>query len=241
MSSGNRGAALPRADTGVPLLNAISDASVFFLLLERRIDPFVRPLFDALLREPLTRLTTALINLPRRDEGLSLAEEKPLPNEEAHLQAIIDAMGAQMRKNWRPGHYERDGNTKTHGIVRAYFTVRDDLPRHMRRGIFAQPRTYRAWVRFSGPGPYITPDIEDVGFMSISVKLMGVPGPKLLGDERYTQDMFGVSTPTFVTPDTIANAHLQKWSYKDAQLYHFLNLKHPHLLDAVMQFLWVKT
>ena len=38
--------------------------------------------------------------------------------------------------------------------------------------------------------------------MSISIKLMGVPGPKLMDDEKLTQDMFGVSTPTFVTPDT---------------------------------------
>ena len=43
---------------------------------------------------------------------------------------------------------------------------------------------YRAWVRFSGPGPYITPDIHDVGFMSISIKLMGVPGVKLHGARR---------------------------------------------------------
>ena len=71
-----------------------------------------------------------------------------------------------------------------------------------RHGIYAEPQTFRAWVRFSGPGPYITPDIDDVGFMSISVKLMGVPGPKLMDDEKFTLDMFGVSTPTFVTPDT---------------------------------------
>ena len=46
-----------------------------------------------------------------------------------------------------------------------------------------EPHTYRAWVRFSGPGPYVTPDIDDVGFMSISIKLMGVPGPKLMDEE----------------------------------------------------------
>ena len=45
--------------------------------------------------------------------------------------------------------------------------------------------------------------------MSISIKLMGVPGPKLMDEEKFTQDMFGVSTPTFVTPDTRANADLQ--------------------------------
>ncbi|MFY9327518.1 MAG: hypothetical protein WAO76_05785 [Georgfuchsia sp.] len=59
-------------------------------------------------------------------------------------------------------------------------------------------------------------DIDDVGFMSISVKLMDVPGPKLMDEEKFTQDMFGVSPPTFVTADTCANAHLQTWSLKNA-------------------------
>ena len=98
-----------------------------------------------------------------------------------------------MRGLWKPGAFERGGNTKTHGIVRGEFIVHDNLPPELRHGIFAKPQTYRAWVRFSGPGPYITPDIDDVGFMSISIKLMGVPGPKLMEEEKFTQDMFGVS------------------------------------------------
>src|SRR5437879_13905602 len=111
----------------------------------------------------------------------------------------------------------------------------------MRSGIFAQPRTYTAWVRFSGPGPYITPDIDDVGFMSISIKLMGVPGPKLMDDEKFTQDMFGVSTPTFVTADTKSNADLQYWSYQNASIFRFVNFKNPHVLDFIMQSLWLNT
>ncbi len=89
-----------------------------------------------------------------------------------------------MRGLWKPGGFERGGNTKTHGIVRAEFIVHDGLPPQFRHGIFAQPKTYRAWVRFSGPGPYVTPDIDDVGFMSISIKLLGIPGRKLLGRGR---------------------------------------------------------
>jgi hypothetical protein len=235
------GVGLPRADTGNAVLNAINDASVFLLLMERRIDPLIRPAFDALLRDRLTKLTTALINSRRKDEGLALAEERALTDEEAHLDSIIASMGAQMHKHWKPGAYERGGNTKTHGIVRGEVIIRGDLPVHMRRGIFAQERTFRAWVRFSGPGPYITPDIDDVGFMGIALKLMGVPGPKLMDDEKHTQDMFGTSAPTFVTSDTKENAHLHQWSYKNAQLYHFLNVRRPHLLDAMMQFLWLKT
>ena len=222
---------LPQANTGSALLNWLSDASIAFMHLERRFDPFFRPAFDALLRDPIARLSTALINRKRSNEGLKIAEEKLLPDEEAYLDSIINSFEKQMRLLWKPGMFERGGNTKTHGIVRGEFIVHDGLPTELRHGIYAQPHTYRAWVRFSGPGPYITPDIDDVGFMSISIKLMGVPGPKLMEEEKFTQDMFAVSTPTFVTPDTVANAQLQVESVKNATIFYFLNLHRPHVLD----------
>jgi hypothetical protein len=232
---------VPRANTGSALLNALSNTLLALVQLERRFDPFVRPAFDALLRDPIARLATALINAQRPNEGLQIAEEKLLPGEEEYVDSIIDSFQQQMRALWKPGGVERGGNTKTQGIVRAEFTVHPDLPAPLRHGIYATPRSYPAWVRFSGPGPYVTPDIDDVGFMSISVKLMDVPGPKLMDEEKWTQDLFGVSPPTFVTPDVVANAQLQKWSLQNAQIFHFLNLRKPHLLDALMQALWTKT
>ena len=232
----------PPADTGNALLNWISNTLTRLVQLERRIDPFFRPAFDALLRDRLSELTTNLINARRKDEGYQLAEERIQPDEEVHLQAIIDAFNAQMRRLWNPGHFERGGNTKTHGLVRAEFNVRDDLPPHMRHGIFASPRTYKAWVRYSGPGPLWQPDIEDVGFMSMAIKLMGVPGPKLLDEEQFTQDLFGTSAPTFVTPDTRRNARLQYWSYQNAPVFYFFNFfEETHFLDSFMNLLWTKT
>ena len=232
---------VPRANTGSPLLNWLSDTSLAMVQLERRIDPFIRPAFDAVLRDPLTRLTTFLINAQRSDEGLQIAEERLLPGEEAFVDSIVATFQQQMRGLWKPGGFERGGNTKTQGIVRAELRVHEGLPEPLRRGIFATPRRYPAWVRFSGPGPYVTPDIDDVGFMSIGVKLMDVPGPKLMDEERLTQDLFGVSPPTFVTPDVRANAQLQANSLKNASLFHFLNFTRPHLLDLIMQGLWIKT
>jgi hypothetical protein len=211
------------------------------LQLERRFDPFIRPAFDAVLRDPIAELTTSLINRKRPNEGLKIAEEKLMPGEEEFLDSIISSFTKQMHLLWKSGAFERGGNTKTHGIVRGEFIIHKDLPPALRHGIYAEPKTYRAWVRFSGPGPYITPDIEDVGFMSISIKLVGVPGPKLMEDEKFTQDMFGVSTPTFVTPDTKANAQLQIESVKNAQIFYFLNLRRSHVLDLIMQSLWIKT
>ena len=232
---------MPKANTGSAFLNWVSDTSTALVHLERRFDPFFRPAFDALLRDPIARMTTALINMKRPNEGLKMAEERPIPDEEAYLDSIVDSFQKQMRLLWKPGGFERGGNTKTHGIVRAEFIVHGDLPANLRHGIYAQPQTYRAWVRFSGPGPYITPDIDDVGFMSISIKLMGVPGPKLMDEEKFTQDMFGVSTPTFVTPDVNANAQLQKESLKNAQIFYFLNFHRSHVPDLIMQSLWIKT
>lgn len=231
----------PRANTGSALLDLISNTSMSLVHVFSRVDPFIRPAFDLLLRDAVARGVTALINAGRTNDGLALAEERPIPDEDAHLQSIIDSFTEQMGLLWKPGGYERGGNTKTHGMVRGEFVVHEGLPAHLRKGVFAEPRRYRAWVRFSGPGPYWTPDIEDVGFMSISIKLLGVPGPKLMDEERHTQDFTCVSTPTFVTQDTRANAHLQKWSVKNAQLFHFVNLTRPHVFDLLMQGLWIKT
>ena len=232
---------VPPANTGSALLNWVADTSVRLLQIERRFDPLFRPAFDAVLRGPLERLFTGFINWQRPNEGLKIAEERPLPNEEQYVDSIISTFEKQMRGLWKPGGFERGGNTKTHGIVRAELIVHEGLPAQFRHGIFAQPRTYRAWVRFSGPGPYVTPDIDDVGFMSISIKLLGVPGPKLMEEEKFTQDMFGVSTPTFVTPDVVANAQLQIESLKNASFFYFVNFHRPHLLDFIMQGLWIKT
>lgn len=232
---------MPKANTGSALLNGISDTFTFLMHVERRIDPWIRPLFDAVLRDPIARFTTALINMRRPNEGLKIGEEKLFPGEEEYLDSIVSSFQKQMKELWKPGGFERGGNTKTHGIVRGQFIIHDDIPPEYRHGIYAKGQTFPAWVRFSGPGPYITPDIDDVGFMSISMKLMGVPGPKLMDEEAFTIDMFGVSPPTFVTPDTKANAQLQKVSLTNAQIFYFVNLTRSHILDLIMQSLWTKT
>ena len=210
--------------------------------LERRFDPFVRPAFDAVLRDPIARLTTALINRKRPNEGLTIAEERPIPDEEAWLDSIIASFEKQMRLLWKPGGFERGGNTKTHGIVRGEFIVHDGLPAELRHGIYAEPQHLpRLGALFRVPVPTSRRTSKTSGFMSISIKLMGVPGPKLMDEEKFTQDMFGVSTPTFVTPDTKANAQLQIESLKNAQIFYFLNLHRSHVLDFIMQGLWIKT
>jgi hypothetical protein len=222
-------------------LKILHDALFALLKIERRFDPFFRPAFDALLQAPLAAATQALINFRRQNEGLRLVEEKPLAGEDECVQAIIRDMTAYMNDHYKPGTYERGGNTKTHGVVRAEFVVRDDLPANFRKGVFAEPRSFPAWVRFGGPGPALPPDIEDVGVLSIGIKLIGVPGPKLLDDEKFTQDFTGITTPIFTTPDVRENVKVQALSRKGLPIFYFINPFDSHLLDGFFQSLWART
>ena len=206
---------------------------------ERRFDPFFRPVFDGLLRDPIARFVTGLINKRRDNEGLGIAEEKPSLMKACILRRSFRTFGKQMRLLWKPGGFERGGTPRRTascaGSSSSTMVFRRAAARHLRA-----TADYRAWVRFPTRSLY-TPDIDDVGFMSISIKLMGVPGPKLMDEEKFTLDMFGVSTPTFVTPDTKANAQLQIESVKNAQIFYFLNFHRSHILDLIMQSLWIKT
>ena len=114
------------------LLRTVHRAMVKLLEVERRLEPFFRRRLNYLLREPSARLLQFLINFRRPDDGLQIAEEKIFPWEEEALDDIIRLMADQMRGHFKPGHYERGGNTKTHGLVRATVTVRDDLPERLR-------------------------------------------------------------------------------------------------------------
>ena len=220
------------------ILRPLSDLFLWVWRLERRSEFLYRPWFDRWLRPPLFSAAQSLQNVRRTDEHLRVAEERVLPGEEQLTREIIDELAKFTRENWLPGGAQRFGNTKTFGVLRGEFSVLPDLPDHLRRGLFAGAATYPAWVRFSGPGPYAPPDIEDLGQCSVGIKVMGVPGPKLMDDERFTQDLILVSPASFVTPDIVENAKLQRWVRAKAPLAYAINPGDSHLLHLFMQLLY---
>lgn len=224
-----------------PILRAVHKVLVKALEVERRLEPFFRPALNHVFREPSAAVVQYLINMRRPNLNLGIAEEHIFDWEEQSLDDIISLMTEQMSGRFKPGQYERGGNTKTHGLVRANVIIRDDLPQHMRKGIFAKPRTFPAYVRYAGPGPDVPKDIQDVGFGSMSLKIMDVPGKKMMDNEKFTQDMPCVVTPSFVTPDTKSNAVLQDWSRRNMPIYYFINPFDSHFLDFMMQSLWNET
>ena len=223
-------------------LTLVHRAAETALRLERRVDALYRDPLDRVFREPLFGLAQALVNARRpRDEGLDLAEEREQPGEAADTAAVIELMTAFLHRTYAPGFAERAGNTKTYGVVRGEFRVLDDVPAPLRAGLFARPAVFQAWVRFAGPGPYAPPDLDDNGVLSFAIKAMGVPGPKLIGDERHTQDFLGISAPTFTTPDVHANVRLQRQVANGTPLFYFLDPRDSHLLDLIMQGLYART
>jgi hypothetical protein len=228
----------PQGPLTFVVFRPLSDLFLWLWRIERRFEFLYRPQFDRWLRPPLFAAAQWLQNVRRTDEGLALVEERPLPDEEPCTQAIIDELKAFTRENWLPGSAQRFGNTKTFGVLRAEFTVLADVPERLRRGVFAEPATYPAWVRFSGPGPYAPPDLEDFGQCSVAIKVMGVPGEKLLDDERETQDLILVSPASFVTPNVRENAKMQRWVRAKAPLVYAIKPGDSHLLHLFMQLLY---
>jgi L-Lysine epsilon oxidase N-terminal/L-lysine epsilon oxidase C-terminal domain len=69
---------------------------------------------------------------------------------------------------------------KTHGVAHGRFEILPNLPSELRVGVFAKPRSFPLWARFSSDtGPADT-DLKST--CGIGIKLFDVEGKKLLGD-----------------------------------------------------------
>jgi hypothetical protein len=219
----------------------INDLLTRVLWATRRIDPFIRPSIDLLVRPWLQWLVQWLLVRRLPAQPTRLAQERPLPDETEIAADIIADMGEFLRREYPPGQVLRAGNTKTYGLVRGELEVLGDLPDRCRHGLFATPARYRTWVRLAGPGPLAPSDMHDNAIMSIGIKVLGVPGEKIWDDERQTQDFLGISAPTFTTPDVRENLKLQREIFNRTPLMYFLRPGNTHWSDLIMQGLYAKT
>lgn len=95
----------------------------------------------------------------------------------------------------------RDAHAKDNGCVRAVFRVDPDVAADLRHGVFSRlGQEFDAWIRFSnGNSEVLSSRVPDARGMA--VKLMGVDGPKLLDDEKETQDLVMANNPGFFVDD----------------------------------------
>jgi Catalase len=108
-----------------------------------------------------------------------------------------------VRKQYSPGSARRDAHPKAHGCVKAEFHIVDTLPETLSKGMFIPGKTYQAWIRFSnGSGDPTHADIKRDA-RGMAIKVLGVPGTKVLEDEAEatTQDFIMINHPVFFATD----------------------------------------
>jgi hypothetical protein len=94
------------------------------------------------------------------------------------------------------GQAHRGFHVKSHAALTAEFRVLDDIPPEAKFGVFASAGTFQAWIRltngFSAARADWFPDL-----VGLSVKLLGVPGRKLLDGEEQagSQDFIALNQP----------------------------------------------
>ncbi|NET84574.1 MAG: catalase family protein [Moorea sp. SIO1F2] len=128
---------------------------------------------------------------------LEIGQENVPPDEEEATREI-----AQISERLIDKHppVKRGEHPKAHGCVRGEFIIDPNLPNDdkIRVGIFKEPgKRFPACIRFSNFSEQKDTKGDAHG---MAVKLMGVPGDKVLEDEKYeeTQDFLLIDHPLFV-------------------------------------------
>lgn len=124
-----------------------------------------------------------------------------VPSDEAQtVENIKTLLSTQLERQYgaEGQPFLRDTHPKSNGCLRLDFAVQDDIPPEFKHGVFAEPRTYRGWLRFSNAAPELTPDL-DKDFRGLAIKLFEVEGERLPvpGDEQHTQDFLFIAFPGF--------------------------------------------
>lgn len=130
--------------------------------------------------------------------GSTLWKEHVAPDEAAQLERHATALRAMQRRHAGQGSAARGLHAKSHTGAVGELIVSADLPESLRVAVFAEPRTWPVYVRFSsGSGKRKPGPVRDV--RGIALKLVGVPGKKLIPglEDRRTQDFLFISNDTF--------------------------------------------
>ncbi|MDC0707921.1 catalase [Stigmatella sp. ncwal1] len=124
---------------------------------------------------------------------------------------------------------------KPQGTARGVFRIRQDLPMHLRVGVFAH-KEFPAWVRFSGD---VVPQGSDLAnnTLGLGIKLLGVPGTKLLEGEEgaLTHDFVLQNHDVFFANDAQEFAEFSAAALEsDAALAQFL-ATHPRAAGILQE------
>jgi hypothetical protein len=130
------------------------------------------------------------------------------PGEEERFARYAAQLRQMQQRNAGGNKAARALHAKGVAVARAELEILGGLPAQASQGLFAQPRRYNAYVRFSnGASKRQSDKVGDVRGMA--VKVLGVSGPKVLADAD-TQDFLAIQTPAtpFRTADEFVSVVL---------------------------------
>jgi hypothetical protein len=121
-------------------------------------------------------------------------------NEAACIADLAQRLQSKIQNEYPTGSMHRDTHPKMYGLVKAEFTVLDDIPPELAIGLFSQPKTYQAWIRFSNQDSSSKPD-GSPDIRGMAIKLMGVAGEKLIDAQCGSHDFILINPPMFIAKD----------------------------------------
>jgi len=158
-----------------------------------------------------------------------MKHEIPIDQLVAELSQSIAAVTlAEAENNIIP----RFNQSKTVACVNAEFTVHDDIPEELKQGIFSQPVSYPAKLRFANA---TNRDDSKKDVRGLSIRLSNVEGEVLWGKPGLQDFLLNSYPALFVaTPeDFLAFARARQ---EDKKLGFFVNPLDPHLKSLLIAF-----
>ena len=164
-----------------------------------------------------------------RPEPTGLGMENVPPGEASDILKLKELQLEQMRVDALMRHVkpaERGQHPKHHGFVVARFMVDSNLGDELRVGLFREPKTYRAVIRFSNTGEHDDRMPDNHG---MAIKVFAV-SPSEGGAEPQNQDFVLLDHPQFFTPNV---ASLLAFSQKKKSLVLEKHLTGKALLEGL--------
>lgn len=143
------------------------------------------------------------------------------PDQEAkQIAEITDITVKLLDKRYGPTEKILRGvHPKSHGCVKATFTINPDIPTEFQVGLFATPgKQYDALIRFSNAAAVVGPDttetkidpktgkeleVEEHGSRGMAIKVLDVGGEVLIDDNgAHNQDFLMINQPMFAFANT---------------------------------------
>ncbi len=156
-----------------------------------------------------------------------MKKELPIDQLVAEMNQCIETISTREAEN---NNIPRFNQPKTIACVNAEFRVHEDIPKELKQGIFANPDSYPAMIRFANA---TNKDDSKKDIRGFSIRLSDVKGDVLWGEPGFQDFIFNSYPALFVaTPENFLAFILAR--QKDKKLAFFLN---P--FDLHLKSLWI--